>query len=203
MSSSIIQLLASEKLNGDNYGTWKLNINTILLIVDLRFDLTEECPRSSGPNANRTVRDVYDRWVKANEKAQVYILATISDLLSKKHERLATAKEFMDFLQGLFGQPSTFIMHDAIKFIYNCRMKEGTSVREHVLNMMVQFNVAEMNGTIMNEKSQVGFIMQSLPKSFFQFKMNAMMKKIEYNLTTLLKELQIYESFLQNKGSEA
>ncbi|XP_038889092.1 uncharacterized protein LOC120079003 [Benincasa hispida] len=189
MSTSIIQQLAFEKLNDDNYETWKSNINMILVIDDLRFVLMEECPPSLGPNANRTVRDVYDRWVKANEKAQVYILANISDLLSKKHERLATAREIMDSLQGLFGQPSTPAMHDAIKFVYNCRMKEGTSVREHVLNMIIHFNIAEVNRVLMNEKSQVGFIMQSLPKRFFQFKMNAMMNNIEYKLTTLLDEL--------------
>ncbi|XP_038904195.1 uncharacterized protein LOC120090541 [Benincasa hispida] len=167
MSTSIIQLLASEKLNGDNYGTWKSNINTILVIDDLRFVLTEECPPSPGPHANRTVYDAYDIWVKANEKAQVYILASIFDVLSKKHERLATAREIIDSLQSLFGQPSTSAMHDAIKFVYNCRMKEGTFVREHVLNMMVHFNIAEVNGVVMNEKSKVGFIIQSLSKNFF------------------------------------
>ncbi|XP_038895830.1 uncharacterized protein LOC120083997 [Benincasa hispida] len=193
MSTSIIQLLASEKHKGDNYGTWKSNINTILVIDDLRFVLTEECPPSPGLNANRTVRDAYDRWVKANEKARVYILASISDVLSKKHERLAITREIMDSLQGLFGKSSTSAMHDTIKFVYNFIMKEGTSIKEHVLNMMVDFDVAELNGVVMNEKSQVAFIMQSLPKIFFQFKMNAMMNKIEYNLTIVLNKLQIYK----------
>ena len=200
MSTSIVQL-ASEKLNGDNYGTWKSNLNTILVIDNLRFVLTEECPVPA-QNANRTVRDVHDRWTKANEKAKVYILASISDILSKKHEKMVTAKEIMDSLQALFGQPSSSAMHDAIKYVYNCRMKEGTNVREHVLDMMVHFNIAEVNGAVMNEKSQVGFIMESLPKSFFQFRTNAMMNKIDYNLTTLLNELQIYQSLLKNKGSE-
>ena len=43
MSSSIVQLLASEKLNGDNYATRKSNLNTILANDDLRFVLTDEC----------------------------------------------------------------------------------------------------------------------------------------------------------------
>jgi len=102
---------------------------------------------------------------------------------------MVTAKEIMDSLQALFGQPSSSAMHDAIKYVYNCRMKEGTNVREHVLDMMVHFNIAEVNGAVMNEKSQVGFIMESLSKSFFQFRTNAMMNKIDYNLTTLLNEL--------------
>ena len=73
MNSSIVQLLASEKLNGDNYAAWKSNLNIILVVDDLRFVLTEECPQIHASNANRTSRKAYDRWIKANEKACVYI----------------------------------------------------------------------------------------------------------------------------------
>ena len=69
MTNSIVQLLASEKLNGGNYATWKSNLNTILVIDDLRFVLTEECPPNPILNTNRTVQDAYDRWIKANDKA--------------------------------------------------------------------------------------------------------------------------------------
>ena len=71
MNSSIVQLLAFKKLNGDNYAAWKSNLNTILVVDDLRFFLTEECPQTPASNANRTSRKAYDRWVKANEKARV------------------------------------------------------------------------------------------------------------------------------------
>ena len=79
MNSSIVQLLAFEKLNGYNYTTWKSNLNTILVVDDLRFVLTEECPQTPTSNTNRTSQKVYDRWVKANEKACVHILASMSD----------------------------------------------------------------------------------------------------------------------------
>ena len=97
----------------------------------------------------------------------MYILASISDVLAKKHDVMGTAKEIMESLKGMFGQPSFSLRHEAIKYIYNCCMKEGTSVREHVLDMMVHFNVAEENEAVIDEKSQVIFIMISLPKSFF------------------------------------
>ncbi|KAA0067044.1 gag/pol protein [Cucumis melo var. makuwa] len=93
------------------------------------------------------VKDAYDRWTKANDKARLYILASMSDILSKKHEIMVTARQIMDSLRDMFGQPSIQIKQEAIKYIYNARMKEGQSVREHVLDMIVNFNVAEMNGT--------------------------------------------------------
>ncbi|KAA0037892.1 gag/pol protein [Cucumis melo var. makuwa] len=67
----------------------------------------------------------------------------MSDVLAKKHESLATTKEIMDSLTAIFGQPEWSLRHEAIKYIYTKRMKEGTSVREHVLDMMMHFNIAE------------------------------------------------------------
>ena len=202
MNTSIVQLLASEKLNGDNYSAWKSNLNTILVVDDLRFVLTEECPQAPALNANRTVREAYDRWVKANDKARVYILASMTDVLAKKHDSIATAKGIMDSLREMFGQPSWSLRHEAIKHIYTKRMKEGTSVREHVLDMMMHFNIAEVNGGPIDEANQVSFILQSLPKSFVPFQTNASLNKIEFNLTTLLNELQRFQNLTLSKGKE-
>ncbi|KAA0032997.1 gag/pol protein [Cucumis melo var. makuwa] len=58
----------------------------ILVIADLRFVLMEECPPFPSQNASQSVKDVYNRWTKANGKACLYILASMSDILSKKHE---------------------------------------------------------------------------------------------------------------------
>ncbi|XP_022158062.1 uncharacterized protein LOC111024637 [Momordica charantia] len=173
MSTSIITLLVAQKLNDENYKQWKSNINTILMIDDLRFVLQEDCPQAPAPNATVAVRNIYDRWIKANDKAKVDILASISDVLAKKHENSVITKEIMDSLQSMFGQPSSQARHEALNSIYNSRMKKDSSVREHVLNLMVHFNVAESNMTVIDEQSQVCFILESLPKTFLPFCSNA------------------------------
>ncbi|KAA0048170.1 Retrovirus-related Pol polyprotein from transposon TNT 1-94 [Cucumis melo var. makuwa] len=65
--------------------------------------------------------------------------------------------------------------------------------------MIVYFNVPEMNVAVFDEKSQVSVILKSLPKSFLQFRSNAKMNKIEYNMTTLLKVLQTFQSLKGQK----
>ncbi|TYK28011.1 gag/pol protein [Cucumis melo var. makuwa] len=194
MNSSIVQLLASEKLNGDNYAAWKSNLNTILVVNDLIFVLADECPQTPASNANRTSRKAYDRWVKANEKARFYILASMTDVLTKKHESLTTAKEIIDALKAMFGQPEWSLRHEAIKYIYTKRMNEGTSIKEHVLDMMMHFNIAEVNGGAIDEANQVSFILESFSKSFIPFQTNVSLNKIEFNLTTLLNKLQRFQT---------
>ena len=78
-------------------------------------------------------------------------------------------QEIMESLCEMFGQLSTRINHDALKFIFNTRMNEGTPVREHVLNIMLHFNVAKMNEVVIDEANHVSFILKTLPKSFLQF----------------------------------
>ena len=114
-----------KNLTAKNYATWKSNLNTILDIDDLRFILTEERPQALTTNANRNVLKTYDRWVKANEKARVYILASMSNVLAKKYESLAMTKEIMDSLREMLGQSSWSLRHYAIKHIYTKRIKEG------------------------------------------------------------------------------
>ncbi|KAA0047788.1 gag/pol protein [Cucumis melo var. makuwa] len=81
-------------------------------------------------------------------------------------------------------------------------MKEGTSIREHVLDMMMYFNIAEVNGSAIDKANQVSFILESLPKSFIPFQTNASLNKIEFNLTTLLNELQRFQNLTKDKGKE-
>ncbi|KAA0052221.1 gag/pol protein [Cucumis melo var. makuwa] len=151
MNSSIVQLLGFKKLNGDNYAAWKSNLHTLLVVDDLRFVLTEECPKTSAFNTNQTSQEAYDRWVNANEKACVYILASMSDVLTRKNESLAMTKEIMDALRAMFRQPKGSLRHETIKYIYTKRVREGISVREHVLDMIMHFNIAEVNGGAIDE----------------------------------------------------
>ncbi|KAA0046799.1 gag/pol protein [Cucumis melo var. makuwa] len=60
----------------------------------------------------------------------------------------------------------------------------------------------EMNEVVIDEASQVSFILESLPESFLQFRSNATMNKISYNLMTLLKELHTFESLMKIKGQK-
>ncbi|KAA0067449.1 gag/pol protein [Cucumis melo var. makuwa] len=85
----------------------------ILVITDLRFVLMEECPPFPTKYASQSVRDAYDRWTKANDKARLHILASMSDILSKKHEIMVTTRQIMDSLREMFGQPSIQIKQEA------------------------------------------------------------------------------------------
>ena len=80
------------------------------------------------------------------------------------------------------------------------KMKKGVSVKEHVLDMINIMHDVTIHGEIINERTQVSIILESLSPAFKGFTTNYVMNKLSYNMTQLLNELQTYESL--NKGSE-
>ena len=49
---------------------------------------------------------------EGKQKGQSIYLASLSKVLAKKHEIMVTAREIMDSLQEMFGQPSSQIEHN-------------------------------------------------------------------------------------------
>ncbi|XP_075521323.1 uncharacterized protein LOC142554545 [Primulina tabacum] len=107
MSSGPVIALLNEKLTGENFLKLKSYINISLVCENLKFVLTEECPPEPSLNASRSVREIYDRWIAANNKAKGYLLAGMNDVLRLKHEHVDNAYQIMDSLQAMFGQRSS------------------------------------------------------------------------------------------------
>ncbi|WKA05324.1 hypothetical protein VitviT2T_023298 [Vitis vinifera] len=177
-------------------------MNILLINENYHFVLKEDCPPVPPANASKAVSEEYNRWIIANNKACSYLLAAMNEVLRTKHEGLETASEIMESLQQMFGRPSEQARHEAVKAVMNSKMKNGSSVCEHVLKLIHHFNEVEINGAKIDEKTQVGMILETLSPSFLQFRTNYIMNHKKYNLTELLNELQSYETLIDDKGGK-
>ena len=64
-----------------------------MVCENYKFVLIDKCPIEPPLNASRSIWDVYDRWISANEKARCFLLAGMSDVLRSKHKTMDTAYE--------------------------------------------------------------------------------------------------------------
>ena len=80
---------------------------------------------------------------------------------------------------------------------------KGTPVRDHVLNMANYINEEELHGAIIDERTQVSIILDSLTPDFLQFTSNYVMNKLDYNVTQLLNELQTFEAISTTRTQKA
>ena len=98
MNNPIVAILSNEKLNGENFDKWKSNMNIMLICENYKFILSEECPLELAANSPRTIREAYDRWIQAHNKARCYMLVAISDVFRIKFEKMEIAYEIMESL---------------------------------------------------------------------------------------------------------
>ena len=82
-------------------------------------------------------------------------------------------------------------------------MAKGSSVREHCLTMISNLNTLEVLGADIDGESQVDMILQSLLKSFKEFKLNYNMNKKIYSLSELMNELVVAEDILGTSSIDA
>ena len=66
MANPIVALLSRTVLTGENFQKWKSDLNIVLMSENMRFILTDPCPPVPAANAQRAVRDNYERWMNAN-----------------------------------------------------------------------------------------------------------------------------------------
>ena len=65
----------------------------------------------------------------------------------------------------------------------NTKMAEETLVRDHVLKIFDHLNTLEILGGEIDAESQIDIILESLPDSFNQFKLNYILNKIDFILS--------------------
>ena len=103
----------------------------------------------------------------------------------------------------MFGEQGRSARQETMRQIYNTKMAKGTLVREHCHRMISNLNTLEVLGADIDGESQVDMILQSLPESFKEFRLNYNMNKKIYSLSKLMNELVAAEGILSTSSVDA
>ena len=113
------------------------------------------------------------------------------------------ALNIMLSLKEMFGEQGRSARQETMRQIYNTKMAEGSSVREHCLTKISNVNTLEVLGANIDEESPVDMILQSLLESFKEFRLNCNMNKKIYSLSELMNESVAAEGILGTSNVEA
>ena len=69
------------------------------------------------------------------------------------------ASDIMLSLKEMFGEQGRFTRQEIMRQIYNTKMAEGTSVKEHCLRMISHLNTLEVLGVDIDGESQADLIL--------------------------------------------
>ncbi|XP_042422622.1 uncharacterized protein LOC122010221, partial [Zingiber officinale] len=193
-------ILQQNRLTGPNYIDWKRNLDIVLTAESYKYVLTEQCPDAPTGESTQEEIEYHRKWVKADEMARCYILASMSNVLQHQHQDLPTAYDIMNNLKELFGHQDRASRQEAMRKIMTATMQEGTPVRDHILKMMAYLNEIQILGGEIDGETQIDMILQTLPRSFEQFRLNYNMNKRVYSLAELLTELQAAEGLFRHNA---
>lgn len=196
----LTSILNHNKLIGSNYVDWRRNLDIVLTAEGYKYVLTTPCPETPGSDAQPSEVELYQKWVKADEMARCYMLASMTNILQHQHQSFGSAYDIIMNLKEMFGDQGRSARQKAMWTLMNTRMTEGTPVREHVLKMIDCLNTLEVLGAEIDGESQVDIVLESLPDSFNQFKLNYSMNKLTYTLAGLMSSLQTAEGIVKGKS---
>nr|XP_009620696.1 uncharacterized protein LOC104112466 [Nicotiana tomentosiformis] len=165
-----------------------------------KFVITEECPEKPDEEATDNQVKAYDKWVKADEMVRCYILAFMANVLQHQHQSMGSAYDMLKSHKEMFCMKNRTAKQTTVKALLNTKMDEGSSVKDHVLKIMGLLNELEVLGAVIDTESQVDMVLQTLPDSFQQFRLNYNMNKMDLSLAKLLNEMQAAESIIKQQA---
>ena len=96
----------------------------------------------------------------------------------------------------MFGKQDYFAWQDTMRLLLKTKMAQGPPFREHCLKIISYLNTLKVLGANIDGEFQVDLILQSVPKSFKEFKLNYNMNKKIYTLSKMMIELVVVEGIL-------
>ena len=164
------------------------NLYIVLDFERIKFITTVMKPEESTDDASEETKKKFADWQCANTTACCYILVTVAEHLWKQMNDLECVSDMVHTLDGVFAKSNSVARQPAIGALMNTCMTEG-SVQDHFLQMMGHINTAEVMGAKLEQEMKVDMILEYLPNSFSQFKMNYNMNKLKLTPDDLMHKL--------------
>ena len=147
---SLHTLLDSDRLIGSNFDSWYRKLKIILEHERILYILTDQAPEEPTVNAPRAIKDTYMKWLNDCTTVHCMMRVAMNNKLSRKFED-AQPEEIIQMLNESFSTLEDVERHKTSCAMFNARMREGTSVIDHVLYMIEQIECLSKLGFLLHE----------------------------------------------------
>ncbi|VFQ66026.1 unnamed protein product [Cuscuta campestris] len=144
-----------EKFDGTDFSWWKMQIEDLLVQKDLDVVLGDKREKMSDAD-----------WAGLDRKAMSVIRLSLTKNVAFNILKEKTAKGIMEALSNMYEKPSAANKVFLIRELVNTRMKEGTSVTEHINKLNSILARLLSVGIKFDDKVQALLLLSSLPDSW-------------------------------------
>lgn len=184
-------MLEKEKLaaTGNNYADWVRYLRIVLRSAKRIYVLESPLPAKPAESAPEDEQNVWATKDDDYNLVQCLMLACMSPELQKRFE-FHNACDMIRELDALYKQKARSERFDIMKTVMECKMAEGSSVGEHVVNMI---GYAERLNNLefpIPPAHMMDMLLASLPPSYDGFIMNYNMSGMEKTPNEVLAMLK-------------
>ncbi|KAL0411261.1 UNVERIFIED_CONTAM: Retrovirus-related Pol polyprotein from transposon RE2 [Sesamum latifolium] len=186
--------METNKFNSTNYTDWLRNLRIVLNVENQGYVLDKPLPATLPEGSSPEERLTFEKWHEDNRKVRCIILASMTNEIQKRYDRLEDVPSIMLRMKEVYAVPDRHIIYAAIKAFLGTKMAEGSSVQSHGVKMLSLVEKLEDLKAGLNNDTYIDVILQSLPPSYDLFIVNYNMNGLEKSIHELINMLVQYKA---------
>ncbi|KAK9751402.1 Zinc knuckle [Popillia japonica] len=163
-------LFRIDTLNKDNYDTWKMQLEALLIKNEKWIYVNGECTKPVVSTDDASSQTKLDAWIKDDSKAKSDIILSISPSELKQIKGCATSRDVWLKLESIYQSKGPARKATLLKQLTLHRMEENEDIRKHVSKFFDTVDKLEEMSIEVNPDLLAIMLLYSLPSSFENFR---------------------------------
>ena len=199
---ALAPMLEKDKLTatGGNFTDWYRNLRIVLKSAKKEYILEKTLGDAPPDSATADEVNIYQSRSDDSIAVQCIMLASMEPELQKRFENYG-AYEIIVELTALFQQQARAERYEISKALFECKMKEGDSVSQHILKLAGYWQRLEALGLKFPAELATDLVLASLPVSYNGFIMNYNMNGMNKSVNELFNMLKTAECGIQKDAN--
>ena len=170
--TNVVNSTRLETLTKDNYDTWVIQVEALLVKNDTWCYVNGEKPRPEGPGTadDPVTRAAITAWEKEDRKAKSDLILAISPTELKQVRGCITSKDVWDKLKTIYDSKGPARKATLLKRLIQTKMSEGGDVKKHIAEFFDAIDKLESMEVNVNGDLLSIMLLYSLPSSFENFR---------------------------------
>lgn len=173
MSHHTINATRLELLSKNNYDTWRIQVEALLIKNDTWAYVSGEKPKpviSTDSAARATSQATHTAWVVEDRKAKSNLILSISPSELKQVKGCETSKDVWDKLESIYASKGLARKATLLKGLMLNKMSEGDDVKDHLNDLFDAVDKLQSMNVEINGDMLAIIILYSLPDSYDTFR---------------------------------
>lgn len=191
-------------LNGTNFKEWKENVLITLGCMDLDLAIREEAPIALTDASTSGERKYYERWERSNRLSLMIIKRGIPESFrGVVSDAVTNAKCFLAEIEQRFVKSEKAEISLLLSSFTSKRYSGKGNIREYIMEMSHLVSKLRTLKIEISEDILVHIVLNSLPSSFDQFKVNYNCQREKWTLNELISYCVQEEERLKQSKTES